>query len=71
MLPNSYQKGQPSDMPHHGTGKEKSELEDLMEQGEHYKGPTTPSRATLVNLITYVDGTEVCEVLGAIVVYNN
>ena len=63
------QKG--DDVPHHGTGKEEFELEDLMEQRECYKGPITCCRATLVNLITYMDGTEVCEVPGAVTVCNN
>ena len=58
-------------MPHHGTGKEEFELEDLTGQKERYKGPTTRYRATLVNLITYVDDTEVYKVPGAVDVYNN
>ena len=67
---NLFQQGG-DNVSHHGIGKEEFELEDLTEQKEHYKDPTTHSRATLVNLITYMDGTEVCEVLGAAVVCNN
>ena len=54
-------------MPHHGgTRKEEPETENPTEQGEHYKGPITCSRATFVNLITYLDCIEVSEASGAI-----
>ena len=57
------EKERDSDVPHHGgIGKEKPELESPMKQGKLYKGPITRSKATLVNLITYLDCTEMCEV---------
>ena len=44
---NPFQQGR-DDVPHHGgTGKEEPEFENPTEQGEHYTGPITRSRAKL------------------------